>query len=249
MAEPRSPSTRRRLYGVHSGTGAVLGVVLFVVCATGTITVLRDELRAWANPHLWSLGAGQALPAGALDRALEVFAGRFDLASGRIFALRLPSAASPAIELIVQREKGRGLIHAFVDPRTGDYLGETRSELGDFFFQLHSNFSLSSKVGRYLVGLAGLAMCVLIVTGVSLHGRILRDLFRMRRTSMRVLLADLHKGLGTWGLLFHLLIAWSGVSLALKDLLILAPAATVYEGDLTAARSQLAQAPVGSTSQ
>jgi uncharacterized iron-regulated membrane protein len=42
-----------RWYNVHSWTGLVLGLGMFVVCFSGTVAVLYEQLEAWEQrPHL-----------------------------------------------------------------------------------------------------------------------------------------------------------------------------------------------------
>ena len=40
------------LYAVHSWTGLVFAVLVFVICASGAVAVFGEELDHWANPAL-----------------------------------------------------------------------------------------------------------------------------------------------------------------------------------------------------
>jgi len=72
---------------------------------------------------------------------------------------------------------------------------------------------------RWIVGFLGAAMLVLIGTGIVIHRKILAELFTQRwGRSFRVVMSDLHKSAGIWGLGFHILIAATGAWLGLAPL-------------------------------
>ncbi|MCG8554370.1 MAG: PepSY domain-containing protein [Proteobacteria bacterium] len=238
-----SSPTRRALYGIHSYAGLVFGVYLFLLCLSGTLVVFRDELRVWGTPALRELHFDGKQSA-SLDRIVETFSARYELSEPKLFAFRLPSSEHPFYELLLPRA-GRGLVHAYAHPLSGEYLGEARVQLGDFLFQLHANLSLRKKLGRYLVGAGGLALMLLVLTGLVLHRTMFRELFTMRWSgARRAVASDGHKAAGTWMLPFHFIIALSGTFLALKDLFVLVPALAIYDGDLRRARAELTEAPI-----
>jgi uncharacterized iron-regulated membrane protein len=214
---------QRSLYDLHAWTGAGVGFFLFLVCLTGSLTVYRDEIRVWEHAPLHSVHYREAHATSA-TQALEVFAAHYDLSAPNLVALRLPGPDHPAYGIIFAKPGQGGLTRAYVHPETAEFLGEPRTQLADFLFQLHASLLMRGKIGRYVVGLAGVAYLVLIASGVVIHRRLLRNLFTQRwGRSLRLSLADAHRALGVWPLLFHLVIASSGTILALKDLLVMVP--------------------------
>ena len=68
------------------------------------------------------------------------------------------------------------------------------------------------NIGLWLVGLAGMAMMVLCVSGVIIHRKIFTDFFTFRpERKPRRLILDLHNVTGVLGLPFHFLISLSGL--------------------------------------
>ena len=68
------------------------------------------------------------------------------------------------------------------------------------------------NIGYWLVGLAGMAMMVLCVSGVIIHRKIFTDFFTFRPDRKpRRLILDLHNVTGVLGLPFHFLISLSGL--------------------------------------
>ena len=76
-----------------------------------------------------------------------------------------------------------------------------------------------SRRGTIYVAVLGVAMLVLIATGIVIHRKILAELFTQRwGRSFRVVMSDLHKSAGIWGLGFHILIAATGAWMGLAPL-------------------------------
>jgi len=110
---------------------------------------------------------------------------------------------------------------------------------------MHTDLMLPKPWGRYLVGLLGIIMLFSIVTGVVMHRKIFRDIFKLRTLrSVRLLWSDTHKLLGVWGLFFHLMIAFTGAILGLSALIQGLTAIGAFDGDVQLAREQvLGKAP------
>lgn len=243
MRVARSIPRVRIVDPLHRFMGTTCGLLLFLLSATGTLTVFRDEIRVWVTPVLRSV-TFDSMKMVSVDVALDTFCKEYDLTSRPVSAIRLPAEDNPAYELLLPRKEG-GLIRAYVDPTTGSYLGSTSNQLADFLFQLHANLSFGSKFGRYAVGLAGVALTLMLITGLVIHRHILRDLFRLRLSrSRRLAFADLHKRFGVWGFVFHLTLAATGMFLGLKGLLVLPPAFAAFRGDVAAAQRELREPPV-----
>src|SRR5262249_45303651 len=82
-----------------------------------------------------------------------------------------------------------------------------------FFFPFHYMLHINAwNIGTWLVGLAGMAILVMCVTGVVIHRRIIADFFTIRRSRQpQRLLLDIHNTAGTLGLVFYFVMAFSGL--------------------------------------
>lgn len=247
------------IYHVHRTMGSFVALVLFAICLSGTLTVLRSDIEAWSLSPLVqatekSFPFSQPHRGTTIDDAIATFAEHHSLDQSTPWAIFLPTDQVGTYKLLIHeadpQSKSRRLIHAYLHAKTGKYLGVPGREIGDFIFQFHANFTLKTKLGRYVVGLFGFSFLLLIATGLFLHRHLLRDLFKFRWTgSDRRLFSDTHKLVGTWFLLFHILIASTGTIIALKDLLLVVPAFATYRGDLARARRELSPAPPQVTGQ
>ena len=200
---------RARLTPVHSWAGLLLAALLFAVFWMGTLSVIDRELDRWMMPATRLPAPPTAPPLDALHPLVQslVPAGarqwRIDWATPRTPVLRLSWQARDG-------DRGQVLVdpvqlRALPDPGT---LGAS-----GFIFPFHYSLHLDwNDLGKWLVGLAGMGMLVLLVSGVVVHRKLLADLFtfrphkRLPRSSL-----DLHNLSGVAALPFHFAITLSGL--------------------------------------
>ena len=209
-----SQRTLNRLLTLHSWAGIVTGLLLFIVCFSGAVVVFKHEIDLWANPSLAQLP--RAEPPAPLDTVLARLQERYPGAT--VEALALPDAVNPAYFAFI-REPGAPAAHGTkiaLRGDTGAVIGPVDSQLGQYLRMLHVFLFFGP---RWIVGFLGVAMLVLIATGIVIHRKILAELFTQRwGRSFRVVMSDLHKSAGIWGLGFHILIALTGAWLGLAPL-------------------------------
>lgn len=96
-----------------------------------------------------------------------------------------------------------------------------QNSLANYLRQMHVRL-YDGYWGRQLVGLGGLALTVLVVTGLLIYGNFMkRQSFPNVRKGrgLRILMADWHKILGIGALAFNLVIALTGAWLGLQPVL------------------------------
>ncbi len=203
-----SQRNTKLLYSIHAWTGIVTGVLLFVVCFSGAIVVFKHEIDLWANP-IARAAPGVDAPVG-FDTVLSGV-GQYD-PQLKVGSIAVPTAQMPAYAITAEDVAGKR-IKLLARADTGAVLGPVDSELGQFIRSLHVFLFFGP---RWIVGFLGVVMLVLIVTGILIHQKIVKDLFSQRwRGSVRLMLSDAHKVIGIWTLLFHILIAFTGAWLGL----------------------------------
>jgi uncharacterized iron-regulated membrane protein len=193
---------------LHTYAGVALGAVLFAVFWMGSLSVFDREIDRWMMPQT-------RLPAAApvaLDTLASLVA---KLAPGAPeWSATLPSQRTPLLSLRVPGADGS--VQHLLDPASGARLDgpETRGGTGflfPFHFMLHIDWL---DVGIWLVGLCGMAMLLLVISGVIIHLRIFKDflLFRPRKAASRSTL-DLHTAIGVLALPFHFIMPLSGLTI------------------------------------
>lgn len=202
------------LYALHSWAGIVTGLLLFVICFSGSIVVFKNEIDLWANPSLKTLPhVEHHVGPDAVLKSLEV---RYPhLKPESIFA---PDEVNPAWFVFAKSADGEGRTKIAARADTGEVVGPVDSELGQFFRMLHVFLFFGP---RWIVGFLGVAMLFLIASGFVIHRKIIKELFTVRwRRSLRLTGSDVHKSLGVWALGFHILIAFTGAWLGLEPVFV-----------------------------
>jgi uncharacterized iron-regulated membrane protein len=200
---------RNRLGPVHTWVGILLGGLLFAIFWMGTLSVFDREIDRWMMP-----ATRLASPAGPtrLD-AIAPLAQSLLPAGARQWRIDWATPRTPVLRLSWQTQDGQRELR-YLDPATLATIADPGT-LGasGFFFPFHYGLLISWKdLGKWLVGLAGMAMLVLLVSGVIIHRKLLADFFTFRpRKRLPRSSLDLHNVTGVLGLPFHFLITLSGL--------------------------------------
>lgn len=210
--------------GAHSALGLAFGALIYLVCLTGTLSVLVDELKLVEQP---APAAAAPLP-GAIDRSVASLL-TDEPAVTSLYAVA-PTTAHGRLTLSAY---GPGGERDFIADANGGLVPQ-RTPFTDFVTDLHMTLTAPAPWGSLAVGLAGAALLALIVSGVLAHPRIFRDAFRLRLNgSRRLREAELHNRLSVWGLPFHVTVTLTGALFGLADLAIVTIAALGFHGDTT----------------
>ncbi|MCZ8094776.1 MAG: PepSY-associated TM helix domain-containing protein [Acidovorax sp.] len=209
-----SQRTLNRLFVLHSWAGIVTGLLMFIVCFSGSVVVFKNEIDLWANPSLAQLPrADKPAP---LDTVLAQLHTHYP--GAMVETIALPDAINPHYFAFVREPGAPASTRTKVALRsdTGAVVGPVDSQLGQYLRMLHVFLFFGP---RWIVGFLGAAMLVLIATGIVIHRKIMAELFTQRwGRSLRVVMSDLHKCVGIWGLGFHILIAGTGAWMGLAPL-------------------------------
>lgn len=206
------PTFRKSMAWLHTWAGVVIGSLLFAILWMGALSVFDREIDRWMMPAT-RLAPTLAQQAVTLDGPITQAAQR--LAQGASeWSVRLPSERVPAVELRWRDEASKAIERRFLHPQTGAVLEHTDTLAGTgFIFPFHYSLHLKwEDVGIWLVGMAGMVMLLLVVSGIVIHRRIFADffLFRPRKQLQRASL-DLHNLTGVLALPFHFVSALSGL--------------------------------------
>ncbi|MCC6699647.1 MAG: PepSY domain-containing protein [Candidatus Hydrogenedentes bacterium] len=206
---------------LHLWLGVASAIIVFLVCASGTILVFQEEFESFASTNSTRVEArGRSpIPLDALRRSIEESTGQ------DVKDLIISSPGHTYVAQLVPRDAAPGSrgVPRHVDPYTGMVGAREEGESGEGFFatveRLHRWLLLDSAVGRPLVGVATLIFVVLALTGFVLWlPRRLREWQAWRRglaietrKGWRRLNYDLHNTLGLYALPLLLVMGLSGL--------------------------------------
>lgn len=216
----------RTYQSVHTWTGIVAGLVLFIGFYAGSLTMFEEEISHWATPsghHLQQIPTDKldTLISKALDSSLKAQQG---------FKINLDEHSSPMTWY--EKKGGRGLyldnvmVHATLSDQ--DELvtqTEPTNELGDLIDMLHRTAGIAGKVGHeYLgvlvLGVAAILYFLALISGVIfLLPTLVKSFFALRRNKgTNRFWLDSHNLVGVVSLPFHLIIAWSVIVFSFHDI-------------------------------
>lgn len=220
----------KRLNHLHTIVGIGLGWLLFVVCFSGSVAMIYEEIEGWENPSVRASLPDQSLPINPLiDDFIASQGGDVD----NLF-LMLPDDARPyytisgSVEADRVTERITGRYHAV----SGEEVIASENGPALWLLRFHQNLQIERRLGRSLVGIAGVFMLLSLLTGVIIHRKIIRDLYKIRwHRSFHLKWKDLHTGLGVWTLPFSITIAFTGAILGLVVLFLPILALAAFKGD------------------
>ena len=219
------------LVAIHGRSGISLGILLYAVVVTGTVSVFAEENAHWsaglvatANPQAPAADADatplqdtvdRLAPAVDPDYLKEVALGRSTQGhltvsfhkhrtndAGDVEEVGTEFEVDPGTDAVIVRQDGTGLELFETD--------EDRA-LSRFLVSVHTELHLPLPWGLLLTGIVGLAMMVAAVSGVLMHRHLLKDLFTLRRGANRLVQSkDAHTVAGSWILPFAFLLAFTG---------------------------------------
>ncbi|WP_431205416.1 PepSY-associated TM helix domain-containing protein [Bradyrhizobium betae] len=199
---------RASMNWLHTWSGVVLGSLLFAIFWMGTLSVFDKEIDRWMMP-----ASRLALPADfSYDTMRPAYQAALAAKSPSVLLL-VPNERNPVITAFWRAPDGSFAQHMF-DPRSGAELPD-QGTLGASRFIYPFHYSLNLKVlglGYWIVGLCGMMMMTLCVSGVVIHRKIFADFFTFRpERKIRRATLDLHNVAGVLGLPFHVVISVSGL--------------------------------------
>ncbi|MEM6318517.1 MAG: PepSY-associated TM helix domain-containing protein, partial [Bacteroidota bacterium] len=192
--------------------GLNIGMMLFVICFSGTFATLSNELDWLLNPTLRVEG----------KEAPYAWEAMYQNAQAAFPDLRITNLAQQknsftetgdyfaSTAFVRHPEKGTLKVH--LDPYTGEVLGYNPFlDVQRFFRSYHNNFFDGIR-GELVVVFFAFFLLFSVLTGFIFYKNWFKNLFRLRREKgWRVFIADAHRMAGVWSLLFALIIALTGI--------------------------------------
>lgn len=204
--------TRRTLFVWHSWIGLTGGLLLFVICWSGTVAVFGRDLDRLMDPRLTAPAAAEV----AWEAVYEKAAARFP--EWTITQVNGPAVPGHAADSWAEDEDGV-LRRVYSDPATGEVIGATSYfNIQRFLRSFHMSLFIGElpvlgiPLGYLIVGLFSFPLLASGITSLLFYKRFWRGFFRLERhKGAKIFWSDLHKLTGLWSLWFLLLIGLTGV--------------------------------------
>lgn len=203
------PTFAKSVAWLHTWAGVVVGGLLFAIFWMGTLSVFDREIDRWMMPGTRLAPSTRGV---SLDRVVRAVASMAPAAASQ-WRIDLPTERAPVLR-VSYRDSAGNMRARDLDPANYALIPDQGTKAGTgFIFPFHYGLHLKwMDLGKWFVGLAGMAMLVLLVSGVFIHKKIVVQFFtfrpekRLQRSSL-----DLHNLTGVIGLPFHFVITLSGL--------------------------------------
>lgn len=223
-----------RLYkSVHTWTGLVAGMLLFVCFYAGALTVFQEPLAHWGSPPI-----GGSTSIEDADRLIETtLAARPEAAKD--FTLRLATPDQPA-RLTWRKSRDDDELWSATFGADGELQVERSnpSGVGAFVDRIHrtAGLPLDFETGTTIMGVVSAVYAVALVSGLVLVlPSLAKDFLALRLTAnLKRMWLDSHNLVGVASFPFHLVIALTAVVFGLHDPIYDALDHVVYDGKLRA---------------
>ncbi|MGO2103179.1 MAG: PepSY-associated TM helix domain-containing protein [Psychroflexus halocasei] len=217
MKKNKDSVFRKFVLDIHLWLGIASGLILFLICLSGTILVFDKEIRAFFQEELVIEKNDQK------KISLDVLSSKLD-EFGEVQTVKIPESANEAYEFRIKTspKERRGEIFK-INPYTAEIL-KPQKTFADavmmFFFKMHRWLLFDSSIGRPIVGIATMIFLVLTFSGLILWFPKKRIRWKSIKRGLKIkykgkssrLNHDLHNTLGFYASLFLIIMALTGLN-------------------------------------
>ncbi|MDD3078824.1 MAG: PepSY-associated TM helix domain-containing protein [Paludibacter sp.] len=195
---------------LHKWLSIPAGLIIFIICLSGTMLVFQDEIQEWANPQRYFHEQTHEVPLPLEELILKA---NKQMTDNQVKNVKI--YADPAKNYAMGLAKGFRLT-AYVNPYTGQIVEVYSPKESPFFWimSLHRWLLDDTRTwGKYSVGIATLLFIVILISGFVIwfpkRGKKNKFLVETQKGSKRFYY-DLHHVLGAYAFLVLLISAVTG---------------------------------------
>lgn len=197
---------KRTLFQVHSWIGIKLSILFFIVCFSGTLATLSNEMDWLFYPAIRASGVGERVSYNKMvDEVRKAYP------DGSITYWVMPK--EPYLNDIVYVNKAGQRHYVFVDPHTGMVKGDTTVTFQRFFRDFHYYlFMPFYQIGYFMVLVFAFFLAISLVTALLFYKKWWKKLFELKtRNGKLIFYRSLHRLVGLWSVPFAILFSVTGI--------------------------------------
>ncbi|MEM9670005.1 MAG: PepSY-associated TM helix domain-containing protein [Pseudomonadota bacterium] len=219
-----SPLRVAKALEAHSALALAFSGLIYLLCISGVLSVFNHELQRWEQPRIEEMATISPSAIQTVSDAVLVKEG----AETSHFYIQMPTWDMPRTVVSTDTQT----LFANSDGTIGEVENHPWTQ---FILDLHYYLHLPHTAGLIVVGILGVMLLALGISGMLAHPRVFRDAFQFRiGRNERLTQADLHNRLSVWTSPFLIASALSGAVLGLAGLISMSVATADYEGDVFA---------------
>jgi uncharacterized iron-regulated membrane protein len=203
---------KQGLISVHSILGLLIGIFILLLSLSGTLLIFREGLDTFQKPILFPTKVAKKIL--TVDSCYQLVQKKYPHA-----VISSCTVAENEYQLFSfsiydsSYQNGTKALQLFLHPQTGTILksrGGSEDMQHNFMSWLaafHSSFH-AGKTGEWLLGFFAIIFLLSIITGIILYRKNIVAVLFFKRTVWKK--NNLHQLIGTWALLFNLMIGVTG---------------------------------------
>ncbi len=200
------------LLKIHTIIGLVIGVFILVLSLSGALLVFREDIDALQKPVLLPLKTNNKLL--TVDSCYSIV--QHNYPNAVISSVSLAENIQQLISFSIydsSYQNGTKAMQLFLHPQTGVILKnrggseDFRHNFMSWLSAFHNSFH-ASKIGEWLLGFFAILFLLSIITGMALYRKNIAKVLLFNKSIFKK--NNFHQILGTWALLFNLMIGITG---------------------------------------
>lgn len=207
-----TPMFKKTFFQIHWFLGITAGLILSLMGVTGAIYSYEQQILKWINTDSYTVQVqqGDKLTPAQLYQHFHRTVPEMQINS--ITVAQDPSASSTVNIVKEGARRGQNIL---INPYTAEVLPEIKGrEFFQFIQQLHRNLTVG-PVGKQITGACTLMLIFFVLSGLYLRWpkrhSIKQWLFVKPQLKGRNFIWDLHAVVGTWVVIFYLVLACTGL--------------------------------------
>lgn len=226
------------MFHLHTVSGIVISVALYIIFFTGSFSFFRDEIVNWERGHTVKTQDEITLN---FDETFKNMSRDKSLYSRDIELKHYYNEQTVGVNLGASKDtllsdeiKAGSFYYLNTKDKTKtDYLSSY--SLGEFLYRLHFFAQLPYPFGYYLSGFVAFFFLFALLTGIIVHwDKIIINFYVFRpKAKLKTIWTDAHTALGVIGFPFQFVYAVTGAFFMLKILLVAPSVLALYDGDET----------------
>ena len=211
-AQPSFHMLKKTFFQIHWFLGITAGLILSLMGVTGAIYSYEQQILKWLNPDSYQVQVEQKpklTPAEIYTHFQQV---QPNYKINSITIVQDPAASS---SINIEKEGARRGQNIMINPYSADILPEVKGrEFFQFIQQLHRNLTIG-PIGKQITGACSLILIFFVLSGVYLRWpkrHSFKQWFAIKpQLKGRNFIWDLHAVVGTWVVIFYLVMACTGL--------------------------------------
>ncbi|MCE7056208.1 PepSY domain-containing protein [Algoriphagus sp. AGSA1] len=197
---------KKTLFKIHSWIGIKLGILFFIVCFSGTLATLSNEMDWLYYPGLRATGQGERVSYNSLVREIQR-----EFPTGTLTYWVIPD--EPYLNDIAYVEENGHRRYVFVDPYKGKVTGSTPVTFQRFFRDFHYYlFMPFYQIGYFIVLVFAFFLLTAFLTALFFYKKWWQKFLELKSNKgALVFFRSLHRVVGIWSIPFAMVVTLTGI--------------------------------------